>query len=54
MFDMYGKLVQVRTSQLDFATNFIYNFGTIAAGKYIIKVVNESGSESAVLKFEKL
>ena len=54
MYDMTGKLVQVRTLQLDLATNFVYNFGTIAAGKYIIKVVNESGSESAVLKFEKL
>lgn len=54
MFDMSGKLVQVRTLQLDLATNFVYNFGTIAAGKYILKVVNESGSESAVLKFEKL
>jgi hypothetical protein len=40
--------------QLDLATNFVYYFGTIAAGKYILKVENESGSESAVLKFEKL
>lgn len=54
MYDMSGKLVQARTLQLDLATNFVYNFGAIAAGKYIIKVVNESGSESALLKFEKL
>lgn len=54
MYDLAGKLLQTRTLQLDFATNFVYNFGSIAAGKYIIKVMNESGSESSILKFEKL
>ena len=54
MYELSGKLVQTKMLQLDFARNFVYNFGVIASGKYIIKVMNENGSESAILKFEKL
>lgn len=54
MYDLAGKLVQSKEMQLDFATSFMYNFGTLAAGKYIIKVLNAGGAESAILKFEKL
>ncbi|MFT3981986.1 MAG: T9SS type A sorting domain-containing protein [Ferruginibacter sp.] len=53
MYDMAGKLIQSKDMQLDFATSFLYNFGNIAAGKYMVKVVNTSGTESAILKFEK-
>lgn len=54
MYDLAGKLVQTKDLQLNLATNFPYNFGTLAAGKYLIKVTNANGTESAVLKFEKL
>jgi hypothetical protein len=53
MYDLAGKLVQAKQMQLDLVPSFQYNFGYIAAGKYIIRVVNASGTETAVLKFEK-
>ncbi|MBC7937949.1 MAG: T9SS type A sorting domain-containing protein [Rhizobacter sp.] len=54
MYDLAGKLVQAKTLQLDYVTNFAYHFGALASGKYLIKVESESGAESTLLKFEKL
>ncbi len=54
MYDLAGKLIQAKDVQLNLATNFPYSFGTLAAGKYLIKVTNAKGTESSVLKFEKL
>lgn len=54
MYEFGGKLVQSKELELNLVTNFAYDFGIVAAGKYLIKVLNASGSESAVLKFEKL
>jgi hypothetical protein len=54
MYDLAGKLVQTKEMQLTLVSNFTYDFGTVAAGKYLIKVLNVSGTESTVLKFEKL
>lgn len=54
MYDLAGKLVQARELKLNLATNFQYSFGTLAAGQYLIKVTNANGTESSVLKFEKL
>ena len=54
MYDFAGKLVQSKELQLDLVSNFAYDFGTVAAGKYLIQVLNANGTESAVLKFEKL
>ncbi len=53
LFDLAGKLLQTKELQLDFASNFTYDFGNIAAGKYLIIVLNTNGTESSVLKFEK-
>ncbi len=54
LYDMSGKLVQAKELQLNLVNNFVYDFGTIAAGQYLITVKNASGTESSVLKFEKL
>ena len=54
MYDLGGKLVQSKELQLNLVSNFAYDFGTVAAGKYLIKLMNANGTESAILKFEKL
>lgn len=54
MYDLAGKLVQTKEMQLDMVTGFVYNFGTIAAGKYLIRVLDVNGLEATVLKFVKL
>ena len=54
LFDLSGKLVQTKEIELNLVNNFVYNFGTLAAGQYMISVKNVSGTESSVLKFEKL
>lgn len=54
LMDMQGQLIQSRQMTLDRVTNFRYEFGHIAGGKYVIEVVNFDGSQSGALKFEKL
>lgn len=54
MYDMAGKLVQAKDMQLNLVSNFTYDFGLVASGKYLIKVINSTGTETTVLKFEKL
>lgn len=53
LYDLAGKLIQAKEMQLDYVTSFMYSFGALAAGKYVIKVLNSSNAESALLKFEK-
>ncbi len=54
LLDLSGQLIQVKDMQLDKTTSFRYEFGDIAAGKYLIQVVNAEGSQSGTMKFEKL
>jgi hypothetical protein len=54
LLDLGGKLVQVSQVDLNGVPNFAYKFGNIASGKYLIKIVNEDGSQSFLLKFEKI
>jgi len=54
MYDLAGKLIKAKELQLNFVSTFTYDFGNLSAGKYIIKVDNANGTESSVLKFEKL
>ena len=54
LYDLTGKLTQAKDVQLNLVNNFTYDFGNIAAGKYLIKVSNANGTESSLLKFEKL
>ena len=54
LLDMSGKTIQTKETALNAVPGFTYDFGNIAAGKYLIKVTNSDGSETAVLKFEKL
>jgi hypothetical protein len=52
--DMAGKLVQTSQVELNVVSSFQYGFGSIAAGKYIIKVAKEDATQTALLKFERL
>jgi hypothetical protein len=52
--DMAGKLVQTSQVELNVVSSFQYNLGSIAAGKYIIKVAKEDATQTALLKFERL
>ena len=54
LYDMAGKLIHTKEMHLNFTTNFSYEFGNLSSGKYLIKVLNEKGTESSILKFEKL
>ncbi len=54
LYDMAGKILQVKEMQLDLLPRFRYSFGTLAAGKYLLKIVGADGTESAVLVFNKL
>lgn len=54
MFDVTGQLISVKEIQLDRVSQFTYNFGAIASGKYLINLVNVDGSQSGTLKLEKL
>ena len=54
MRDFAGKLVQVSEVELNNAAHFDYALGNIAAGKYIVQVISNDGSESAVLQLQKL
>ncbi len=54
MMDISGQTIQVKEIQLDRTSNFKYDFGTISGGQYLIQVVNMDGSQSGVLKLEKL
>jgi len=54
MRDFAGKQVRVSEVVLSSAVHFDYELGNIAAGKYIIQVMNNDGSESAVLQLQKL
>lgn len=54
LYDITGKLIQTRELQMNFTTNFNYDFGELAAGNYLIKVASSETKDSSVLKFEKL
>lgn len=53
LLDITGKQLRSKDLQLNFASNFTYEFGNIANGQYLIKVVKADGTESSVIKFEK-
>lgn len=54
LYDVQGKLLRAKELQLNSVSNFSYELGNIAAGQYHIKVLNTNGTQSSVLKFEKL
>jgi len=53
LFEISGKLLQTKEMEMAFVSNFNYQFGKIAAGKYLIKVVSADAKQSAILKFVK-
>jgi hypothetical protein len=54
LMDISGRLMQSNLVELNTVTSFKYNFGNIAAGKYLLKVAKEDATQSFLLKFEKL
>jgi Secretion system C-terminal sorting domain len=54
LMDISGRLMQSNMIELNTVTSFKYNFGNIAAGKYLLKVAKEDATQSFLLKFEKL
>jgi Secretion system C-terminal sorting domain len=54
LMDISGRLMQSNMVELNTVTSFKYNFGNIAAGKYLLKVAKEDATQSFLLKFEKL
>jgi Secretion system C-terminal sorting domain len=54
LFDMSGKLMQTNQFDLNAVPSFQYKFGTIAAGKYMVKITNGDATQTALLKFEKM
>ena len=54
LVDNAGKTYRTSEQQLDHVKSFKYDFGTLASGKYIIRVQNTDGSQVSSLEFEKL
>jgi hypothetical protein len=54
LMDINGKLIQTKQLDLTGLSGFAYSFGNLAAGKYLIKVVDEAAEQTALLKFEKM
>ena len=54
MMDMAGKTVVTKDVALAGVQNFLFEFGNIAAGKYLVQVSDEANAVLGVLKFEKL
>ncbi|MCP9751972.1 T9SS type A sorting domain-containing protein [Ferruginibacter sp. HRS2-29] len=52
--DMAGKIIGTREATLNNVPSYRYELSNLSAGKYLIKVVNLDGSQSAVLSLEKL
>lgn len=52
--DMAGKIVDTKEVTLSNVPNYKYELGNMAAGKYLIRVSNTDGSQSAVVSLEKL
>ena len=52
--DVNGKQMQAKEVELNYATQFKYELGVLGAGQYMIQIINADGTQSAVLKFEKL
>ncbi len=54
MTDMSGKTVSVKDVSFSGVQNFVFEFGNIAAGKYLIRVSDAQNAVLGVLQFEKL
>jgi hypothetical protein len=54
LLDLSGKTIQTKQADLNGVPSFSYDFGNIAAGKYLVKVTSSDGTQTVVLKFEKL
>lgn len=54
LMDISGRLMQSNLVELNTVTSFKYNFGNIAAGKYLLKIAKEDATQSFLLKFEKM
>lgn len=54
VMDMTGRLINTKEVQLNSVTQYSYDLGSIASGKYILKVSNMDGTQSGVIPFEKL
>jgi len=54
MMDIAGKTVVVKDITVSNVTNVQFDFGNIAAGKYLIQIGNFENVQLGLLKFEKL
>jgi hypothetical protein len=54
VMDMSGKLIRMNEVELKNSTQYSFDLGGAAKGKYILKIANLDGSGSSVLPFEKL
>ena len=54
MMDMGGKAVCIKDVTVSNVTNIIFDYGNVAAGKYLIQVLTTDNVQVGVLKFEKL
>lgn len=54
MTDMAGKTVLMKDITLNGTQNFLFEFGNIAAGKYLIQVSDSENVKLGLLQFEKL
>ena len=54
LMDMSGKSVLVKEMTLNNAQNFKLDVSKVASGKYLVQVNKNDGSQSALLKFEKM
>jgi hypothetical protein len=54
MMDMGGKAVIIKDITVSNVTTIVFDYGNIAAGKYLIQVVTNDNVQVGLLKFEKL
>jgi hypothetical protein len=54
LYDMAGRMVDVKQMEFNNALNFKYKIANWAAGKYSIKMVSMKTAQTALLQFEKL
>lgn len=52
--DAGGKQAQVKEVELNYVSQFKYDLGVLGAGQYMLQITNTDGTQSTVLKFEKL
>jgi hypothetical protein len=53
LLDLNGRTLQVKQIQLNNVGNFNFGIGNLLSGHYLLRVVNTTGDESAVIHFQK-